>query len=390
MGTKVNESVVKTALNTAEVRTVLEQKGLKISTASLFEVQADGSVKVDIEGDGIYDKVVTGLVSKHGNVNTKAKKIKVADTEVSTAVVDSKNKEIAEKEAKIAELEKKADAKFDTKKETAAAEMSYAKELGELMAAQATIENALKKKQKEDVSEMTKEEYNAYKKDLDVYRKGLQESKAKIKKFEEAKDTYIANQVKIKEAEHNENIETAKRDLAVANKELEKARTSYNDFLKENGYETKEDRKNVKAKKIDKKGTAFGEAKNKNAIVEQTVRNFVSTHKQLADNVGSDYRIEVKGATVSIKAGGQDGDERADFTISGLFDEKTGELSVDEKNIRYFENTNSTASVKLKVAEYKEALAKFAQLDSNIKAKDIDTLKQELKSMGVSDEEMQQ
>ena len=399
MGTKIDKTVIITALNTQEVRTVLEQKGVKLQATSLFDVADNGTVKIDIEGDGIYDKVVTGLLSKNGGINTKNKKISVTDNAVSTTVIDNKNKEIKDLEAKIKQYQEEANAQFNETQSKQNAETNYNKKMAEYIEIRETINRGLTKKQAENVADMTTEEFKAYEKELNTYRKGLQEIKAKIAQFEKEHESYVKGLINIDKTKHNEKVEEANKNLASAVKQKNKAQLAYNDFLKENGFETTEERANVKNKNIKTKGTAFSEAKSKQALVENAVKEFINNKPQLANNVGTDYKIEIKDGKVFIKAGGNDGDNRADFVISGLFNEKTGEFSTDTKKINYMQTADATTNVQAKIKEYKEELAKFTQMSSDINinkndkqykesAKKLNNLKEQLRELKVSEEEM--
>jgi len=402
MSIEANGNVKQTAtaaFNTAEVRQVLEKKGLKLQSKSLFEVQENGSVKVDIEGDGIFDKIVTGLVSKKGNINTKASRIEISDADVSTATVKQNNETIAKMEADVKKYKEQSEKEFNEAEAKEQAEKSYNAQLAKMKQEQQTVKNYLETRQKNaDVAQMTTKEFKEYQKDVEQMKKALEHGKERIAKFEKNKDDYINDKVELAKSTHTANVAFATKELKKTHKRLTKARAQYNDLLEENGYKTAESRKNVKEGNVQASGSKVEDAKSKNAQLEQTVREFVKTKSQLANQLGEKYEVEIKDdGTVLLRA--DDGDTRPDFTITGLYDPKKGEMSTDAANIRYMANYDSTTRVKAKIAEFKKANNEFIAMTSDFtidkndkkykeKETEVNKLKQELRDMHVSEEEI--
>ncbi|MBR6126902.1 hypothetical protein IKQ21_04375 [bacterium] len=69
--TQVDKTLLSKAFNSSEVRTELANKKVDLSDKSIMMFAEDGSVRIDIDGDGIFDKTVTGLVDRKGRINTK-------------------------------------------------------------------------------------------------------------------------------------------------------------------------------------------------------------------------------------------------------------------------------------------------------------------------------
>ena len=69
--TQVDKTLLSKAFNSSEVRTELANKKVDLSDESIMMFAEDGSVRIDIDGDGIFDKTVTGLVDRKGRINTK-------------------------------------------------------------------------------------------------------------------------------------------------------------------------------------------------------------------------------------------------------------------------------------------------------------------------------
>ena len=398
MSDKINvREISAQALNTKEVRQALEQKGLKLQKESLFRVTDDGTVKVDIDGDGIYDKNVTGLVTKSGKINTKADNIKVADENVSTKTIDDMNANVEKLKAKVEEKANALKTSFNETQVKSNAEVSFLKEYAKYQKAAADAEQAVKNKEKEYSAEMTTKELKTYSKELKELKKAAQEAKEKLEDFSKTKEDYIKKAIKSAKSKFEKTQEENEAQLEKAKTNLAKYQAAYNDFLDMNGYTTKESRKNVKTKTIPAVGNALAEAKDKNAVIEETVRSFVKDNPNLSA-LGDNYKIEINGGTVTIKA--DDGDDRADYIITGLYNEKTGELSTDKATIRLTSAQSSTAAVRVYVSKFKADLEKLNAMNADINIdknnkeykaleESINQTKAKLKAMNVTPEELE-
>ena len=398
MGTTVTNQGIITALNMKEVRQGLEQKGVKITDNSLFSIDNKGTVKVDIEGDGIFDKFITGMISKKGNINTNADKYKVATNGVTSDYIDNMNKEITARQNKIEALEQNIkEMKFDKEAETAKAEQKYQELLQGLKSDQEALESELKYMNNADISNMTTKEFKAQQDNEGICHKKLQALKTQIEKFEAKKQAFIQTQVEAEKNKFAVDKKDKEKELKSLKKDYAKTRGSYNDYLNENGYTTQEARANIKAGKTEKSGIKFGEAKDKAEVLINMAADYIANTPHLVNNLGGNYSLEISEGNVKVYA--KDGDTRADYTITGLYNNKTGEIAADFYNVRSTGNLDSTVGVAFTVHDYKTTLAKFQKmaadinLDDNSKEykaveKKLDDLRQALKAMNVTEEEL--
>ena len=388
------------ALNVTEVRQALEQKGIKLQKESLFTVSDDGTAKVDIDGDGIYDKNITGLVTKSGAINTKAKEIKVEDENVSTETVKKMNDTIAQLKADIAKYTEKASAKFDENAVKASAERYYNQLLATYTKTANDTNAKLAAKRAEYNTEMTSKELKAHRKEVERLENEAKYNKKQLDKFTAAKEEFIATSVKSEKSKFNAEMHNNEKQLEKTKTKLANYQTAYNDFLDKNGYTTQEARANVKKGTLEKKGEALKEAQGKNAVIEAAVRNFVKGNANLSQNLGDDYRVEIQGSNVLIKANGGDGDDRADYVMTGIYDEKSGEISTDKATIRFQTPNDSTSNVTAKVLKYKADLQKFNAMNADINTdksskaykeleRSLDATRAALRAMNVTAEELQ-
>lgn len=353
----LNQAIVTQYLNNSDVRTALEKKGLKLTEKSVFKMEGN-KVQIDIEGDGVYDKMINGLFRKDGSINTNHKKLDVDDTAVNTSYIKQQNGAIKQMEDFISALDSGLEDVKSLRQQTEELKFDEAARRAEIKQQKAAIEAKLNKA-KDELQNM-KQDYEKNHNDwtskqCKEYNKKLAGAQKNIAQLQNEFDNF---DVDVQVVQARQNFEEAKsarlayydgREQEIQNQKtkqeqkLHKALHAYNDYLNKNGYETTEARSAVKDLEYD--GTVASEAGVRFAKAETTeatvVRMATEAFKKANPDV-SDFSVKYDTNTGAVSISLKDGDTIADYTISGFYDPGKKTLNFDANKLNLSENATST------------------------------------------------
>lgn len=180
---------------------------------SLFLANEDGSVKIDIDGDGIFDKTVKGLVKKDGTTNVNGDNLKVDDEKYGSVKVQA----YLSKADRALENQKKAEADLATSKANVEELKNNRKSIEDekaLFDKNEATRLATLKRQAEIADKQR--EANSFKQTLDAISEGRHSSQLLIKQYEGEKA-----KIKEKIALANKNFIDAGDKVAELEKKLQ-------------------------------------------------------------------------------------------------------------------------------------------------------------------------
>lgn len=356
----LNQARVTQYLNNSDVRTALEKKGLKLTEKSVFKIEGN-KVQIDIEGDGVYDKTVSGLFKKDGSVNTNNKKMDVDDTAVNTSYIKQQNHALEQMqglidgyEQKLTSIEASIDVtknyKFDEAGKRAEFESQKAKIQAEIQKAQDEL-RTIDEDYKNNHGDWTSKECKGHSKKRSEIQNKISQLQNEFNQFNvedrlsEARQKFEQRRAGLLEFWQGQKQEIAKAKVKQEQK-LHNAQHAYNDFLNKNGYETVEARNSVKDLKRDansplEAGIALGQAETTESTV---VRLATEMFKRQNPDV-KDFNVKYDAQTGAVSISLKDGDSIADYTISGFYDPEKKTLNFDESKLNLSENANSTRNI---------------------------------------------
>lgn len=399
-------------LNNSDVRTALSKKGIEVTEKSIFKVSGN-SIQIDIEGDGVYDKTVSGLFRKDGSVNTNHKKIDVDDTAVNTSYIKQQNGALKQMETMISSygtllenleqrMEETKNEKFDEQNKRAEIEQEKAKIEAELNKAREdlkTLEHDYENNHDDWTSKQCKE-----------YNKKFSGAKRKISQIQEKLDNFDVEARLVEERQKFEQSKSARleyfddkkqeiQELKTKQEEkLHKAKHSYNNYLNKHGYKTTEARNNVKDLEYDENAATEKGMHLQNAETTEATAIRLATEKFKQANPGiSNFDVKYDAQTGSVTILLDDGDTIADHTISGFYDPEKKTLNFDGNKLELSENATSTkklaaADRTLKSMESKADAIDYTMNPDRAKAEygKIDNFKLQMAKNGITMEALKE
>ncbi len=396
------------ALNNADVRAALVKKGLEITEKSIFKV-TDKGIQVDVEGDGVYDKTISGLLRKDGSVNTNHKKYDIDDTAVNTSYIKQQNAAMTHMRELLTGYDNRLETlarnkqtinntTFDEEGKKAEIERQKAAVKQELDNAKRVLAGMISDAETNS-SEWTTKEYKDHQKKFEKQSALVEQLENKFnnfdvdarltaerQKFEQDKLTKIA-------AINEEEREVKERKLAQEEK-LTKAQGKYNDYLAKHGYDTTEARKEVKDLQYDEnmageKGLKLNKAETtEQAAIRLATEKFKQANPDVGDNFEAKFDAKTGNVTITLTG---DNDSIADFTLSGVYNPEDGTLNFDAKKLNLAENAASTrklaaADSKLRALESQADAIDYAMEPGKAKAKqtEIDNYILQLEQQGIT------
>ena len=329
--------------------------------------------KVDVDGDGIFDKTISGLIDiKNQVINTKD--FKIHDESTATSNVNEYRSELQEAKKRLEKAQKDAaelskmyetNGKFDKAKVENTLRNAHQLNVQEreivisALKDNATIKSEeLLKKENVDTSNFTTKELKEHKKEVKALKNAydeaqelVEEKEKELKKFKENFEKKLKKQIESAEKEYNKQTLNVGKEYSSAQEAVTKAQRKFNDALEAAGYKSQDARGNYKkGEYIQAEGAQKAEQVTVKAtrLVDSVVKEYIKT------NFGKElnYQIDEKG-TVHIFA--DDGDNRADYMLEGFYDAKSGKINLNATKKAPKKSATSTDVADQAIAKYLSA-----------------------------------
>lgn len=386
-----NDTNFKTSV-ASNVAKALEGKSFSNGTKfdqnkSVFLINDNGKVSVDLDGDGNFDVTVDNVINKKGTkVDTDYKDYEIKENKDSTGNIKNISKQLAELKVKENPDDENGLAKqIESKK----AEIQGLQ--GQIAAKKQELETL--KQNLEAVDNKVPDEDDTKK----SFRKAKKAERKLIKEQIEKKEDEIKQLEQDIKAKENE-VESMQKELD----NIPKLRMKLNKKLQKLGYD-KDDRKSLR-----ENGTVISDMTDsiKNKVIEFK-DNVLSVNEQIKNQAQSfidkfnksnpTQKIDIKDIIGSIDIKSNDGDDRADFNINGIYDSESGKINFDQKEIKIMGKQGSTSHVNFlqgKMDEYNKKGQEAIQKGDYAKAAELFNkaaqIKIEMEQVGYTEKRFQE
>lgn len=358
---------------------------------SVFLINEDGKVSVDLDGDGNFDVTVNNVINKKGTkVDTDYKDYDIKENKDSTENIKNISKQLAELKVKEnPDDENGLTKQIESKKaEIQGLQGQVAAKEQELETLKQNLEAADNKVPDEDDTRKS-------------FRKARKAERKLIKEQIEKKEDEIKQLEQDIKAKENE-VESMQKELD----NIPKLRMKLNKKLQKLGYD-KDDRKSLR-----ENGTVISDMTGsiKNKVIEFK-DNVLSVNEQIKNQAQSfidkfnksnpTQKIDVKDIIInddgSIDIKSNDGDDRADFNISGIYDSENQKINFDDREIKIMGKQGSTSHVNFlqgKIDEYNKKGQEAIQNGDYAKASELFNkaaqIKIEMEQIGYTEKRFQE